>query len=220
MGDTHSSSHVLLRLIENWKKYLGSKKIVGTVLRDQSKVFDCIPHDWLIAQLHAYGFNKKALTFLYSYLKQRKQSIKINDAESFFQTLLSGVLQWSILGPIIFNLFINNLLFFIKDAELANFADDNTIYVGSKNLTEFLEILRKEYETATNWFKTNKMIVNPDKFQSMIISSKKDLSKSALNKNGVELNMESPVKLLGKKLIINWTLKNTFPIFAKKPAIN
>ena len=64
-------------------------------------------------------------------------------------------------------------------------------------MTELLEILRKECETAINWFKTNKMIVNPDKFQSMIIISKKDISKSVLNINGVELTMESSVKLLG-----------------------
>ena len=67
-------------------------------------------------------------------------------------------------------------------------------------MTELLEILRKECETAINWFKTNKMIVNPDKFQSMIISSKKDLSKSVLNINCVELTMESSVKLLVIKL--------------------
>ena len=91
--------------------------------------------------------------------------------------------------------FLNDLFFFIKEAELANFADDNTIYVGSNDLAELLEILRKEYETAINLFKTNNMIVNPNKFQSMIISSKKDLSKSVLKINGVELTMESSVKL-------------------------
>ena len=97
-----------------------------------------------------YGFNKKALTFLYSYSKRRKQSAKINDTESFFQIFLSGVRQGSILGTILFVLFINVLFFFIKEAKLANFADDNTIYVGSKGLTELLEILRKECETAIN----------------------------------------------------------------------
>ena len=117
---------------------------------DLSKAFDCIPYDLLIANLHAYGFNKKALTFLYSYLKRRKQSVKINDTESFFQILLSGVHQVSVLGSIFFNLFTNNLFFFIKEAELSNFADDNTMNVGSKDLTDLLEVLQKECETAIN----------------------------------------------------------------------
>ena len=103
---TYSSSHVLITLIENWKKHLDNKKIVGTVFMDLSKAFDCIPHEFLIAKLHAYGFNKKVLTFLYSYLKRRKESVKINDTESFFQILLSGVPQLSILGPIFSLIFL------------------------------------------------------------------------------------------------------------------
>ena len=69
--------------------------------------------------------------------------------------------------------------------------------MGSEDLTELLEILRRECETAINWFKTNNMILNPNKFQSMIISSKKDLSNSVLKINDVELTIESSVKLLG-----------------------
>ena len=103
---TYSSSHVFITLIENWKKHLDNKKIVGTVFMDLSKAFDCIPHELLIAKLHAYGFNKKVLTFLYSYLKRRKESVKINDTESFFQILLSGVPQLSILGPIFSLIFL------------------------------------------------------------------------------------------------------------------
>ena len=63
---TYSLSHALIRLIENWKKHLDNKKIEGTVLMDLSKAFDYIPHDLLIVKLRVYGFNKKALTFLYS----------------------------------------------------------------------------------------------------------------------------------------------------------
>ena len=100
-----------------------------------------------------------------------------------------------ILGPVLFNLFINDLFFFIKEAELEYFAEDSTIYVGSKDLTEFLEILRKEWETAINWLKTNNMIKNPHKL--MITSSKRALSKSVLNRNVVELTIESSFKLLG-----------------------
>ena len=97
-------------------------------------------------------------------------------------------------------LFITDLFFFIKEAELANFADDNRIYLDSKDLTELLEILRKECETAINWFKTKNMIVSSDKFQSMIVSSKKGLSKYVLNINDMKVTKESSLKLLGIKI--------------------
>ena len=66
-----SSSHVLMRLIEDFKASLDNKKLVETALIDLSKVFDCIPHDLLIAKLHAYGLIAEALTILYSYLKRK-----------------------------------------------------------------------------------------------------------------------------------------------------
>ena len=81
---TYSSSHVLIRLIESWKQSLDNKKFVGAVLMDLSKAFDCIPHDLLIAKMHAYGFSKDALTFFYSYLKRRKQNVKINNTHIMF----------------------------------------------------------------------------------------------------------------------------------------
>ena len=72
-GENYSTNHALKRLIENWKKALDEKFLVGTVLMDLLKAFDCIPHDLLIAKLHAYGFSQKTVTFIYSYLKRRKQ---------------------------------------------------------------------------------------------------------------------------------------------------
>ena len=104
----YSTNHVLIRLIENWRHALDNNLFTGTVLMDLSKAFNCIPHGLLIAKLHAYGLDFDTLMFLHNYLEHQKQSVKINNISSFFRTILSGVPQASIVGPILFNIFIND----------------------------------------------------------------------------------------------------------------
>ena len=212
----YSSNHVLLRLKENWKNSLDNKNFVGTVLMDLSKAFDCIPHDLLVAKLHAYGLSEDAVTFIYSYLKRRKQGVKINDTESLFQVLLSGVPQGSILGPILFNIFINDLFLFLKDVDLANFADDNTIYTANKNIEALIKILERESSSAIDWFKMNDMIVNPDKFQAMILSSDKRENKFQLNINDSTISSEDSVTLLGIEIDSKLNFKNHVSTICKK----
>ena len=145
---SYSPNHVLIRLIENWKQSLGNQKFVGAVLMGLSKAFDCIPHDLLIAKMHAYGFSIDSLKIFFSYLKGRKQNVKINNTYSVFQVLLCGVPQRSILGPILFNIFTNDLLLCIKNAELHNFADEKTISCTEKSLEELIKNLTSESEKA------------------------------------------------------------------------
>ena len=140
----YSSQHILIRLIEEWKTQLDKNKIVGAVLLDLSKAFDCIPHDLLIAKLDAYGFDKEALSLIYSYLKNRKPSVCINNIYSTFLELVSGVPQRPVFGALLFNTFLNDLYFFITKASLHNYADDNTLSAYSSDLNSLFDILTEE----------------------------------------------------------------------------
>ena len=145
---------------------------IGAVLMDLSKAFDCIPHDLFIAKLHVYGLSFDTVTFLNLYLKDRKQNVRINNIFSAFQNILSGVPQGSILGPILFNIFLNDLFLCIKKSDLHNFTDDFTITATCNTLTGLLKTLERESESAVSWFKQNEMIVNADKFQAIILNKK------------------------------------------------
>ena len=127
---------------------------------DLSKAFDCVPHDLLIAKLDAYGFDIDSLVFFYSYLKSRNQCVAINNFLSDFLIMLSGVPQGSILGPILFNIFINDLFLWIDEADIANFADDNTISSLANSIPELIKILERESEKAIKWFDDNDTIAN------------------------------------------------------------
>ena len=120
----YSCQHSLVRLLEKWKTCLDITGIIGTVL---SKAFDLIDHNLLIAKLPVYGFYILSLNFLASYLCGRKQRIKWNGKFNVWKDSLSGVPQREIVGPILFNIFINYLFLFIELCDVCNYIDDNTL---------------------------------------------------------------------------------------------
>ena len=150
----YSTQHVITRLIEEWRAHLDENFVLGAVLTDLSKAFDCIAHD-LIAKLTAYGFSDTALRYIYSYLSNRKQCVRINNTYSSYQKIISGVPQGSILGPIFFSLSINDLFFFVSNVSLHNFADDNTS-AFAETILELIDILQSGSEIVIDWFKTIK----------------------------------------------------------------
>ena len=109
----HSTQHALLNLLKNRQKCLNKSGVVGTVLMDLSKTYDCLPHDFLLAKLSAYDFDESVITLIAKYLSSRYQRVKIESTFSSYLEILRRVQQDSILGPILFDLFINDMLFFI-----------------------------------------------------------------------------------------------------------
>ena len=165
----YSPQHALLRLKDKFNKSLDKNEMVGLVMMDLSKAFDCIPHDLLIAKLHAYGFDKSSLNLLYSYLKERKQRVKINAEYSSWQDILSGVPQGSVLGPLLFNIFINDLFFSVQNSDLHNYADDNTLSMADINIETITNTLNDDISNVYNWFENNHLSLNEDKCQFLII---------------------------------------------------
>ena len=127
-----------------------------------SKTLDSIPRGLLIAKLNAYGLSFDTVIFLSSFVKDRKQNVRINNILSAFQNILSDIPQGSKLGPIPFNVFPDDLFLCIKKSGLYNFADDITIITTCNTLTKRLKNLEHETESAVNWFKPNKIIVNTE----------------------------------------------------------
>ena len=160
----YSCQSLLVKCIDNWKNALDKPMFIGTLFMDLTKAFDCLPHSLVIAKLRVYGLELPACKLLFSYLRGRKQRVKISNSRRSWAVSTKGVPQGSILGPLLFNIFMNDLFLFIEKCQLYNYADDNSLDSSSENVTEVLSNLRCDGRNAIEWFANNGMQANPDKF--------------------------------------------------------
>ena len=175
-------------MIEKWRRSVDGGGQAGALLTDLSKAFGCIDHELLIAKLYVYGFNKNSLYFI-----GRNQRTKINSCYSAFAEFLFGVPQGSILGPLLFNIYICDLFIENSDTDIANYADDNTPYVCSSDLDSVIFKLQKNTERIFRWFYNNNLISNAEK-SHLIVSTKNNLE---IQVSSCSIKHEDSVKLLG-----------------------
>jgi phosphohistidine swiveling domain-containing protein len=171
-------------------------KYVGAILMDLSKAFDVIPHGLLVAKLKAYGYDNSLSNLILSYLSHRNQRVRVNEARSNWSQILKGVPQGSILGPTLFNVFMNDIFYTMNDYPLYNYADDNTVSYSSDSAVELLSVLAKCGDDMTDWFSQNGMRANPDKYQVIIFGKKEDAPRNIVIK-GNTITCQPSVKLLG-----------------------
>ena len=185
---------------------------------DLSKAFDTINHDLLLAKLKAYGFSHNALAFMLSYLKNRSHRVNINNNFSTWGEIIAGVSQGSILGHLLFNIFINGIFYFKDKSYLSNYADDNVLYAFGLNMTEVKDKLSQDLRKLSEWFTENFMILNPDKCHYMCLG--KDAVNDILKLCDVELKSSELETVLGieidQKLTFNCHVKTLCSKAAKK----
>ena len=156
----------------------------------------------MIAKLHAYGFKKSALNFILDYLSGRTQRTRVDEKYSEYRSLKYGVPQGSILGPLLINLFMNDIFYFIDQSKIANYADDTTPYLSKKGIFPFLHAMKSETEIVLNWFRVNEMKSNSEKCHLIVAENEhrpayKSTSFMYLDMEKELLESEECVKLLG-----------------------
>ena len=164
----YSSEYSLIVMFENWKENLDKREECVASFVDLSKAFDCLQHDLLLAKLNAYGFEYKFLKLISSFVSKRKYRTKINSSFTEWKHLLIGAPQKSVLGPLLFNIYMCDLFLFMSESNVANYADDTTLYACEKNLPGVERKLESESLILFNWFQDYYLKANSGKSHVML----------------------------------------------------
>ena len=159
-------------MIEKWKKSLDNNGAAGVLLTDRSKAFDCLNHGLLIAKLDAYGLDYPSLNLINSYLTNRSQRVKVNSKYSSSWESVYGVPKGSILGPLLFNVYLCDLFFFLNNSTVINYADDNTPSATAHDNESVTKLIEYESALLFQWLANNVVKANPVK-SHLLLSSKK-----------------------------------------------
>ena len=196
----HSTEHALLEVQNRVCKLLENKKIVSGICMDLSKAFDTLNHNILLKKLDYYGIRGIALKWFESYLANRQQFVLINKYKSSYENIVCGVPQGSILGPLLFILYINDIPLSSKKGNFILFADDTNVLYNADNLMQLEEIINTELKQIYDWLTSNKLFLNVGKTKYLIFNVKNrkiDKSTFSVTLNNINIENVSFTKFLG-----------------------
>ena len=219
----HSCETALVNMIDLWMNAIDSGKMVGVVLVDFKKAFDLVDHQILIDKLKIYGIKDEALSWFNTYLTNRKQQVAINNCKSDFKQISYGVPQGSILGPLLFLLFINDLPLYTSNVFTDLYADDTTLYDVQDSMEQIENNLQSSLNNLQIWCRNNGMILNSSKTKVMLVTTYQKRQRLTndhldLTYNKESLNMISNDKILGVFVDNNLTWSNHIKHLTKKIA--
>ena len=203
----HSAFMAHMILVDNLINALQNKEYVIGVFLDFSKAFDTVDHSILLKKLYHYGIRGIAYEWFESYLSGRTQFVTYNDEKSSIKPMTCGVPQGSILGPILFLLYINDLVSVCKHSLPFLFADDTNLFTSGKNLNDLKDKVNEELANISVWLKVNKLSLNVKKTHFLIFSNKNSKpDKVEIFIDDKAINQEKSTKFLGVYIDdkLNW----------------
>ncbi len=168
----HSSYMALIELYDKISLAIDNKEFAIGIFIDLSKAFDTLDHNILIKKLEHYGIRGKALDWFRSYLFNRKQCVSLNGVMSDYKSITYGVPQGSILGPLLFILYINDIVNCSEHFIFILFADDTNLFFSCKNILHLSNTVNLELDNLSAWFRSNKLSLNIKKTSYILFGSK------------------------------------------------
>ena len=203
-----STNHALLSIVEQVREAMDSKMYSCGVFIDLEKAFDTVNHEILLQKLNYYGIRGIGNAWLSSYLSGRNQTVRINGETSSNRAITCGVPQGSILGPLLFLIYINDMHLAVRKSTIYHFADDTNLLFSCKSVKELRKTMNNDLKCLYEWLCANRLSLNTKKTEFIIFTAPRSCcnERVTLTLNRTKLYESSKIKYLGLILDnkLNW----------------